>query len=51
MKLIQTLSFDCSLCWGKGYVYYGGNEDWNIDPCECNPNSSDAGIFNTPEAD
>jgi hypothetical protein len=51
MKLIQTLSFDCSACYGKGYLYYGGNEDWNIEPCDCNPNSSDLGIFATREAD
>ena len=23
MKMIKTLSFDCSMCYGKGYLYYG----------------------------
>ena len=51
MKLIQTLSFDCSACYGKGYVYYGGNEDWNIETCDCNPNDFDGSLFLIGEQD
>ena len=36
MKLIKTLKFDCSMCYGEGYLYYGGQEDYNIEPCDCN---------------
>ena len=35
MKMYQTIGFDCGTCYGKGYVFYGDNEDYNIDPCEC----------------
>lgn len=35
MKMYQTFSYDCSLCKGKGYLYYGDNEDYSIEPCEC----------------
>jgi hypothetical protein len=51
MKMIKTLQFDCGLCHGTGWLFYGGNEDWNIDPCDCNPDSVDLGIFATGEAD
>ena len=48
MKMIKTLSFDCSMCYGKGYLYYGGAEDWNIDPCDCNPNPNfDGDLFSS----
>ena len=35
MKMYQTLSYDCSPCGGRGYVFYGDNEDYTIEPCEC----------------
>lgn len=35
MKLYQTLSFDCSTCYGKGYVYWGNAEDYSVEPCDC----------------
>jgi hypothetical protein len=35
MKLYQTLEFACKSCHGRGYVFYGDNEDYTIDPCEC----------------
>jgi hypothetical protein len=35
MKMYQTLKFDCSACSGRGYVFYGDNEDYAIEPCEC----------------
>lgn len=35
MKLYQTLSYDCGSCHGTGYLFYGDNEDYTIDPCEC----------------
>ncbi len=33
--MYQTLGYDCSTCHGRGYVFYGDNEDYTIDPCEC----------------
>ena len=51
MKVIHTLSFDCSACYGKGYLYYGGAEDWNIEPCSCNPNDFDGSLFLIGEQD
>jgi hypothetical protein len=35
MKMYQTLSYKCSPCGGRGYVFYGDNEDYTIEPCEC----------------
>jgi hypothetical protein len=26
---------DCDTCNGKGVVFFGDNEDYHIDPCEC----------------
>lgn len=26
---------DCDTCHGKGVVFFGDNEDYHIDPCEC----------------
>ena len=39
MKTIHTLAFDCDTCYGKGWLFYGGAEDYNVEPCDCNPNS------------
>ena len=39
MKTIHTLAFDCDTCYGKGWLFYGGNEDYNVEACDCNPNS------------
>jgi len=33
-NLLSVLS--CQTCYGQGWLYYGNEEDWNIDPCECN---------------
>jgi len=49
MKLYQTLTFDCSTCYGKGYLFYGDNEDYNIDPCDCVVNNVGQ-LFTTQEA-
>lgn len=35
MKMYQTIGFDCGVCSGRGYVFYGDNEDYNIEPCDC----------------
>jgi hypothetical protein len=32
MKMYQTLGYDCGTCHGRGYVFYGNNEDYTIDP-------------------
>ena len=26
---------DCSTCRGRGIVFFGDNEDYHIEPCEC----------------
>ena len=26
---------DCSVCSGKGIIFFGDNEDYAIEPCEC----------------
>jgi hypothetical protein len=53
MKLIKTIDFDCSACHGKGYLYYGGAEDWNIETCDCNLNDElfDGSLFTEGEAE
>ena len=35
MKMYQTLGYDCSACDSRGYVFYGDNEDYSIEPCDC----------------
>lgn len=35
MKMYQTLDFDCGTCYGKGFVFFGDNNDYTIDPCDC----------------
>ena len=26
---------DCDTCYGKGLVFIGDNNDYNVEPCEC----------------
>ena len=26
---------ECSTCSGRGLVFFGDNNDYHIDPCEC----------------
>lgn len=47
MKLYKTLTFDCSACHGKGYLYYGDRFDYSIEPCECVAQEQ---LFTTQEA-
>ena len=35
MKMYQTLKFDCKACYGAGYLFYGDNNDYTIDACDC----------------
>ena len=35
LTLYKTLKFDCSQCQGEGYLYWGNNEDYDVEPCEC----------------
>jgi hypothetical protein len=51
MKLITTKEFNCDTCYGKGWLFYGGNDDYNIDPCQCNPDSDFDGSLFLGEAD
>jgi hypothetical protein len=51
MKVIKTLEFDCDTCYGKGWLFYGGNEDYNVEPCDCNPTSDFDGSLFVKEQD
>jgi hypothetical protein len=31
----SVYSVECSTCHGNGIVFFGDNEDYHIDPCEC----------------
>ena len=31
----SVYSVDCSNCSGRGVVFFGDNEDYHIEPCEC----------------
>ena len=35
MKLYQTFTFDCGSCHDTGYLYWGDNEDYSVEPCQC----------------
>lgn len=35
MKMYQTLDYKCDSCHSVGYVFYGDNEDYSVEPCEC----------------
>lgn len=35
MKMYQTLDYKCGACNSIGYVFYGDNEDYSIEPCDC----------------
>ncbi len=35
MKMYQTLKYKCSSCKDEGYVFFGDNDDYSIEPCEC----------------
>lgn len=35
MKLIKTLSFPCETCNETGYVFWGDNNDYDVEPCDC----------------
>jgi hypothetical protein len=42
MSKIKTLLDEianCETCYGQGWLYYGDNESYDLDPCLCNPNS------------
>jgi hypothetical protein len=31
----SVLTIDCDTCSGRGHIFYGDNEDYAIEPCEC----------------
>ena len=33
--MYQTLKYKCDSCYDEGYVFYGDNYDYSIEPCEC----------------
>lgn len=30
---VETI--DCDNCYGSGHIFYGDNEDYHVEPCEC----------------
>ena len=28
-------AIECDTCSGRGVIFYGDNEDYHIEPCEC----------------
>ena len=32
---MKTLTANCGTCYGKGYLYYGDEETFDIEPCDC----------------
>ena len=37
MKELYTKILECKTCWGKGWLYYGDNENYDVCACDCNP--------------
>lgn len=49
MDMEQVLPRTCTECHGRGYLYFGDKEEWDIQPCEeCN---DEAGSNNILAAD
>jgi hypothetical protein len=49
MDYETVLPRTCSSCYGRGYLYFGDKQDWDIQPCEdCN---DEAGSNNILAAD
>ncbi len=41
MKRAIEEIISCDFCYGKGWLYYGNEDNYNVDPCECNLYSID----------
>ena len=41
LKAIQTYSFDCDTCYGKGWLFWGDAENYDVEACDCNPEQLD----------
>jgi len=35
MDMETVLPRTCNICNGAGVIYYGNEEDFDIEPCEC----------------
>ena len=47
MEMIQTLSYSCDICNGKGYVYWRNRHEYDVEKCECR----DGDLFTNGEND
>jgi len=39
IKSLLDEILNCEMCFGQGYLYYGNDEMYDIEPCQCNPES------------
>jgi len=37
MKELYTQILECDTCYGKGWLYYGNEEMYDVEACQCNP--------------
>jgi len=36
IKMINSIErINCDECYGHGVIFYGDNDDYGIEPCEC----------------
>ncbi len=35
---------NCDTCYGQGWLYYGNEDTYDLEPCFCNPESIDVEI-------
>lgn len=43
-RLLEEIS-NCDTCFGNGYLYYGDEETFDVEPCLCNPESLEHQLF------
>jgi hypothetical protein len=37
MKELYTQILECDTCYGKGWLYYGDENNYDVEACQCNP--------------
>jgi hypothetical protein len=37
MKELYTQILECETCYGKGWLYYGDEDNYDVEACQCNP--------------
>ncbi len=33
INTVETVK--CDECYGQGYIFYGDNDDYGVEPCQC----------------